>query len=432
MELSMAAIWAIGFLGLTLVGIPVSMSMGLAAVVALALKNQTSLSLVPIMLYNSMDSFLLLAVPFFALAGFIMETGGISQRIFTFANSIVGWMRGGLGHVAIVSAMIFGGISGSAAADAAALGPMSVGALGTRGYPRAYAAALVGAAATLDVLIPPSIIMVVYAVAAGQSLGAALVAGAAPGILGGLLLMAAHYLFARRNGWGHSEPFKLRNVASSAREGLLAVIAPLVILAGFVVGLFTPTEAAVVAVLYTTLVSVVIYREVTLRDLPLVMLRAARMSAAVLFLIATASLASYVLTVERVPIAVTQFLLTVSGGNVVVLLALINVFLICVGMFMEGIAAVIVLTPILLPAVRLLGVDPLHFGVIMITNLSVGLLTPPVGVVLFVMSGVTKIPLAQIVRAVLPFVLVLMINLAIITYVPAVSLTLVDLLFPSK
>ena len=426
--MSMALSWVITFVLLASIGVPIAMSMGMAAVLAIALSGSIPFSIIPIMMYNSMDSFLLLAVPFFALTGFLMDSGGIARRIFNFAHALVGGFRGGLGNVVILAAMIFGGISGAAVADAAAMAPISVNSLGKHGYPRSYAAGLIAAAATLDVLIPPSIIAVVYAVTANVPVSAALVAGAIPGLLGGLFLMATNYTIVRRRGWGDRQPFAMKRLAHEGRTSFFAVFAPVVIIGGFVAGYFTPTEASVMAVIYSALVSIAIYGDTGVGVLPSLLLKAARVSASTLFLIACASLSSYILTVEQIPLKVAQFLLDASGGNKYVMLLYVNILLLIVGMFMEGLAAVLILTPILLPAIKTVGVDPVHFGVIMIANLSVAFIHPPVGIVLYVVSSVTEIPLWEVAKACLPFLAVLVLNLLLITYVPAISLGLVHAL----
>jgi C4-dicarboxylate transporter DctM subunit len=421
----MALTWIITFVLLACLGVPIAMSMGAAAVLAILLAGDVPISIVPMMMYNSMDSFLLLAVPFFALTGFLMDSGGIAKRIFDFANALVGSVKGGLGNVVILSAMIFGGISGSAVADAAAMAPISVNSLGRVGYPRAYAAALIAAAATLDVLIPPSIIMVVYAVTASVSVSAALVAGMIPGILGGLLLMGINYTFARHRNWQAAQRFDLRELVRQGFRGFFAVFAPIIIIGGFVVGYFTPTEASVVAVIYSAVVSIVLYKDTNIAIIPGLMLKAARVSASILFLIACASVSSYILTVEQIPLTVAHFLLEASAGNKYLMLLYVNILLLLVGMFMEGLAAVLILTPILLPAIKAVGVDPVHFGVIMVANLAVAFIHPPIGVVLYVVSSVTKIPLWDIAFPTHPNHPHLILNQLLITYVPENSLWLV-------
>ncbi|MBN8956941.1 MAG: TRAP transporter large permease [Rhizobiales bacterium] len=421
----MAVTWIITFVALACLGVPIAVSMGLAAILAIYMSGEVPISIIPIMMYNSMDSFLLLAVPFFALTGFLMDSGGIAKRIFGFANALVGGFKGGLGNVVIMAAMLFGGISGAAVADAAAMAPISVNSLSRHGYPRPYAAGLIAAAATLDVLIPPSIIAVVYAVTANVPVSAALVAGALPGILGGVLLMATNFFIARRSAWGDPRPFKLSGLIHEGKTSFFAVVAPIVIIGGFVSGYFTPTEASVMAVIYSAIVSIVIYRDTSFAVIPELLLKAARVSASTLFLIACASVSSYILTVEQIPLKVAHFLLEASGGSKHLMLLYVNILLLLVGMFMEGLAAILILTPILLPAIKSVGVDPVHFGVIMIANLSVAFIHPPVGIVLYVVSSVTKIPLWDIAVAVLPFLAALIVNLLLITYVPDLSLWLV-------
>ncbi len=419
-------IWVVVFLVLVAIGVPVAMSLGAAAVTALAYAGE--LSSIPLILYRSVDNFLLLALPLFLLAGSMMDGGGMARRIFDFAGSTLGWMRGGVGHSVVGGSMIFGGISGSAAADAAALGPMSVNAMERERYPRPYAAALVAGGASLDILIPPSVVMIVYAVTAGTSIAGALVAGAVPGILGGLLLIGGNYVLARRNGWGHATPFRVGAVVRSFRHSFLALLAPVLILGGFFTGWFTPTEASAVAVVYIFVVSYAIYREQSLRTLGHTLVQTARISGAVLFIIATASLSGYVLVSAGVPSTATEFLLGVTGNSQTAFLALVAVILLVLGLFLEGLAAVVILTPALLPAATAMGVDPLHFGVVLVTALSVGLMTPPVGVLLFVLSGVADIELLDLCKAVIPIIFLLLVNLLLVTLIPDLSLGLVGLM----
>jgi tripartite ATP-independent transporter DctM subunit len=422
----MELIWVVLFFSLILIGVPVSISLGAAAVAALAYSGE--LSSVPLILYRSVDNFLLLALPLFMLAGNLMDSSGMARRIFAFTGSGLGWMRGGVGHSVVGGSMIFGGISGSAAADAAALGPMSVNAMEREGYPRAYGAALVAGGASLDILIPPSVVMIVYAVLAGQSITGALVAGAIPGLLGGALLLAGNYAIARRNGWGTPERFSAVEVVRQFRHSFFALLTPVIILGGFISGYFTPTEAAGIAVLYTFLVGVVIYREQALPSLGPLLVSTARTSGAVLFLIATASLSGYVLISAGVPAKATDLLVGVAGDSRVILISMMVLVVLLLGLFMEGMAAVVILTPTLLPAATAVGIDPLHFGVVLIASLSIGLMTPPVGVLLFVLSGATDVPLLQICRAAVPVIALLFVNLVLVTYIPALSLWPVEAL----
>lgn len=422
----MVAIWASLFFASILLGVPVSVALGIAAVAALAYGGE--LSVAPLILFRSVDNFLLLALPLFMLAGSLMESSGMARRIFDFSGSALGWIRGGTGHSVLGGSMIFGGMSGSAAADAAALGPMSVNALVREGYPRSYGAALVAGGASLDILIPPSVVMIVYAVLSSQSIAGALIAGAIPGILGGLLLLIGNYFIARKNGWGEARNLSGMEILRQTRRSFLALLTPVVILGGFVTGFFTPSEAAGIAVIYTFLVGAIIYREQSLRSVGEILVRTARTSGAVLFIIATASLSGHVLLSAGVPAQATELLVSLSGDSRAVFTVLIIVLVLVLGLFMEAIAAVVILTPALLPAAMALGMDPLHFGVVLIAGLSIGLMTPPVGVLLFVLCGVTDVSLVQLCKAVIPVVALLVINLLLIAFIPVLSLGLVDLL----
>ena len=394
-------IWLLLFLLLLLLSVPVSAAIGLAACVAILIKQPFLLNTVPSMMVGSLDSFLLVAIPLFMLAGNAMERGGASKRIFDFASAISGWMRGGLGAVNVVGSMIFGGISGSSVADAAGLGPIEINAMVARGYPKDYSAAVTVASSTLAVVIPPSILMVIYAIAANQSVGGCLIAGLIPGIIIGLGMVLMNYFISRRRGWGADVPFSLRNIFHEGKRSFWALLTPVVLLVGTLSGVFTPTEAAAVTVLYVVVISLLVYREMKFKDLLSVYRGVVSGVGSAVLIITTAALAAFLLTVDQVPQQVAMFL--VEGVKYPwLILLMINVFLLIVGMFMDVTSAIIILTPLLLPVVRSIGIDPIHFGVILVANLAIGLITPPVGVCLFVTCGVARISMEDLVRAVLP------------------------------
>lgn len=413
-------VWPAVFAICVVTGVPLAMALGLAALAYLLMVGESSV--IPGILFNSVNSFLMLAVPLFTLAGALMESSGMATRLFDFTGALLGRVRGGMGHSVLGASVIFGGISGSAAADAAALGPMSVNALEREGYPRAYSAALVAAGSSLCILIPPSVIMIIYAVEAEVSIAAALLAGGVPGVLAGVALLIGHYIMARKNGWGRSRKVTVAEVAHRAGRAAFALLTPAVILGGFLSGYFTPTEASGIAVLYTFIVGVVIYREQSMSEVWALLVSSARTSATVLFIIAMASLSTYVFVSSGVSGHVTEFLLSASSGSAVVLMTLIAVSVLIIGCFLEGIAAVILLTPALLPAAMALEVDPLHFGVVLIAGLAVGLITPPMGMSIFVVSSVTGESVSSVARASLPFIGVLVVNLAVLVVVPVLSL----------
>lgn len=405
----------LSFVLLVLMGLPVSIAIGIAAIIAALIVNPGLLTAFPSMMYGALDSFLLVAIPLFMITGFIMEKGGTSQRIFDFAESLVGWMRGGLGAVNVVGSLIFGGISGSSVADAAGLGPIEINAMVKRGYPLEYSAALTLASSTFSVVIPPSILMVIYAINANQSVGACLVAGLLPGLLMGLVMILFNYFISRKNNWGASVPFSVRNIMNQGKKSFWAILTPVLLLAGVLSGYFTPTEVAGAAVVYTIFISIVIYKELKVKDLFKLFREVAAGGTATIFIICTAALAAYILTVDKIPMLVAEFIITHLQYPWLILLA-INIFLLIVGMFMDTVCSIIILTPILLPVVQGIGMNPIHFGVVMVANLAIGLITPPVGACLYVTCGVAKVSMERLIKASIPFLLSLVISVLIITY----------------
>ena len=423
-----ASAWlAIVFIFLVILGMPISVAIGIAAVVAVSIVNPSLLTMFPSMMYGSLDSFLLVAIPLFMLGGYIMEKSGTSQMLFDFAGSMVGWMRGGLGAVSIFASMIFGGISGSSVADAAGLGPIQIGAMMRSGYPKDYSAAVAVAASTLAVVIPPSILMVIYAVIANESVGACLIAGLLPGMFIGFTLIAFNYFISRKQGWGAATPFLWRNIWHQGKRTFWAILTPVVLLGGILSGFFTPTEAAAITVLYVLIISSFIYKELKLKHLMGLFTDVVKMGGPAVFIICTASIASYIFTVDKVPSLVAETIINYLKHPWLVLIA-INIFLLIVGCFMDAVCSLIILIPLLLPIIKSIGVSPVHFAVIMVANLAIGLITPPVGVCLYVICGVAKIAMEDLVRATLPLLLSLIVSLGIITYWPALSLVLPQLL----
>lgn len=423
----MSITWLVLFLFFMVLGVPLSVSMGLGALTAMAFVGKFSLLLVPLTMFNSMNSFLLLAVPFFTLTGQILLEGGASKRIFDFAGTLVGWMRGGLGSVNVVSGMIFGGISGSSVADVCCLGPIQMDAMSRRGYPLAYSAAITVASATLAVVIPPSVIMVIYAIAASESVVKCLIAGLVPGIVVGLGLIVVNWATAKRRHWANEQAFSLRACVTQFGKSFWALLTPVVLLAGMVSGIFTPTEASAIAAVYALLITWLVYGEFTLDKLRPIMVGTVRYTGTTLLLVGTGMVGSYILSVERIPLIVSEYLTQVTHSRVVFLI-LLNVIFLIVGCLMEAIVAILVMTPILMPVVKGFGIDPVHFGVIMIANLAIGLITPPVGICLFAISSVSKIPVEAVLKEVWPFLLMMIATLAVITFVPGISLFLPNLL----
>ncbi|WP_340108297.1 TRAP transporter large permease [Pikeienuella sp. HZG-20] len=390
------------FAALSILGVPLAVALGLAAMFVLQVEG-IPLSVVSQAMYTSVNSFLLIAIPLFILAGHVMERGGLSERIFEAANVVVGRWRGGLGHVNIAASFIFGGISGSAIADVASLGPLEIRAMTERGYPRDYAAGLTMTTATLASIVPPSILMIIAASAAGQSVGGALAGGVGPAIILAMGFVLINYVIARRNGYGVMEP--PRGFSQSARTigvALPALGAPIIILGGMFSGIVTPTEAAGLAAFYTFLVGFVFYGGFKLREVPGILISAGRTTGTVLLIMMSASVATYVFTIDRLPQKVSEAILSVSADPTIILLLMGVIFLI-VGMFMEIIAAGLILIPVLFPVAVSVGIDPLHFIVFLVTGLSLGLATPPVGVCLFATAQISGLPIEKLVRVSLPF-----------------------------
>jgi C4-dicarboxylate transporter, DctM subunit len=372
-------------------------------------------------MYASLNSFVLVAIPFFILVAVIMARGGLIERIFAFSESLVGWAPGGLGAVNIVSSLLFGGISGSATADAAGLGKIEIDGMTKYGYPVNYSAAVTVASSTLAILIPPSIIMVVYAVAVGESVARVLLAGLIPGLVIALVLLAANYLIVRRSAWRPATtPFNLRSVLRTGRDAVASLLAPVIMLWAMATGFATPTEAAALGALYALLLVAVVYRSVSLRDLYDILLETGRVTGVALFLLVSANLIQFVLATEGTPTAAAR---AISGStdSTVLLLILILVLLLVIGTFLDGLPMVIILVPVLQPIFVAMGIDLAHAGVIMIAAIGIGLVTPPVGVCLFAVSSVADTTLEKIVQSLWPFYFAMLAALLVLTFVPGLS-----------
>jgi C4-dicarboxylate transporter DctM subunit len=413
----------LGFVALLGMSVPIAITLGLSAIIALQFKG-TPLILMAQSTFESLDSFSLMAIPFFVLAGGLMQAGGIAQRLVNLANAIVGWIRGGLGSVVVLSSMFFSTMSGSSSATTAAIGSTLIPAMEKKGYPRNFAAAVTASSGELGAIIPPSIPMIVYALSANVSVASLFLAGIFPGILIGLSLMLVVWVRARVVGFDSVSDITFRQWATGFVKALadasLAILMPVIILGGIYGGLFTTTEAAVVAAIYALFIGLFVYRELKWKDLLDIFGRSAITSAIILIIVGFASIFAYVLTVNQIPHKLGLFLTEVSS-NPLVFLLLVNVALFVVGMLMETLAAIIILAPILAPAAIQFGIDPIHFGVIMIVNLAVGMVTPPVGINLFVVCQVANIKLEQIIKPLLMFLGILIIDILIITYIPALT-----------
>jgi tripartite ATP-independent transporter DctM subunit len=407
--------------------ISVAVSIGLASVLGIQVGNANMLISVKEM-FNSINKFPLAAIPFFILAGNLMETGGISRRLVEFAKSLVGGVQGGLPMTCVLTCMIFAAVSGSSVATTFAIGAILIPALIKHGYPTTWAASLQATSAELGVIIPPSIPLILYGVSAEVSIGELFIAGFGPGLLIGGALMLFVWVYCRIKGWGQNDGDGRLGVGRATLQAGWALLMPVIILGGIYGGVFTPTEASAVAVAYALVVGLVIYREIRLKDLYAILRKSVLSSAVIMFIIANAGLFAFLITRAGVPEAIGHWLQEVLQSPAWFLLG-VNAALFVIGMFIETSAAIIVLAPILAPVAQHFGIDPVHFGLIMVVNLALGMITPPFGVNLFAACTVARISLDRMIRDLLPFVGVILACLLVITYVPALSLTLRDLVY---
>lgn len=409
------------------IGVPVAFCLGLAGLIAMLVWGKVSLILIPQRMFTGVDSFVLMAVPFFMLAGELMGTSGILARLLRFSDMLVGWVRGGLAHVNIVSSMIFAGISGSAVADATALGSALIPAM-RQEYDEEFAAAVCAGAATIGPIIPPSIPMVVYALVANVSVAGLFMAGVIPGILMGLGMMGIAYVIARRRGYPRrTTPVGWPEVRRRTLQVIPALVMPLIIIGGILFGVVTPTEAGALAVLYAVVVGFFVTRELRWSHFPPALLRSGLATAVVFILIATSNVVSWLLTAGQVPRLMGEFVRSISDSPWVFLL-IVNVLMLVVGCLLDNLAAMIMLAPILAPIATTYGIDPLHFGFIFVLNGVIGMLTPPFGIVLFVVCAIARIPLVRLSRAVVPFVAWQVAVLLLCTYVAPVAMWMPKLL----
>jgi tripartite ATP-independent transporter DctM subunit len=414
---------------LILMNAPISIAIGAAGLVAFLLQGEFSLMMVIQRLYAGTDSFPLMAVPLFVLAGILMEAGGLSRRIVRLAETMVGWLPGGLAAVSIVSAMFFAGITGSAAADTAAVGGILIPEMVRRGYGRGFAAAVQASGGSLGIVIPPSIPMILFGFLTGASISKLFAAGILPGILIGSTLVGVVAVVCRRTHHGRVGSFVMRDFSKALWEAKWALGAPVVVLGGILGGVFTATESAAVATFYAFVVGFCVHRQLKPAELPAMIIRSALISSVVLFIIATASVFSWLMAIEEIPAHIADGLLSLST-NPVILLFLVNVLLLMVGTLVETTAALILLVPVLVSLLPHLQIDLIHLGVIMVVNLSIGMLTPPLGICLIVSSAIADSSLEKAVRQLGPFLAVLIMDLFIITYWSPLTLWLPRLFTP--
>ncbi|MEI3523022.1 MAG: TRAP transporter large permease [Anaerotignum sp.] len=408
--------------------VPIGFSLGIASLAYIFATDQLTLGFVARNMVTGTDSFPIMAIPFFVFAGELMGGGGISKRLLDVANVFFGKIRGGLAIVTVVVCMFFAAISGSGPATVAAVGGMVVPTMLEKGYDKKFVLALIAAAGSIGVIIPPSIPMVVYSVTVNSSVSSLFLAGFIPGIFIGLVLIAYSYFYARSAGYkGDTEPFSIGRALREVWRGKWALLSPVIILGGIYGGIFTPTEAAAVSVVYSLIIGLFVHKELNFKQMLDVTKRACETTATILVVIGCATGFSKVLTLGRIPTTVATLLTTMTDSKVLILL-LINLLLLLVGCFMETVCAIMILAPILFPVVTALGVDPVHFGIIMVTNLAIGFITPPLGVNLFVASRVGETTLDVVIKGIIPFLVLMIATLMLITYVPAISMFLPNLL----
>ncbi|GAA0181452.1 hypothetical protein SH2C18_39840 [Clostridium sediminicola] len=416
------------FILFLILSVPIAVSLGLASVVTIYGVNPISVEAFTQTMIQGLNSFPLMAVPLFTFAGDIMGRGGISKRLLGVAGLFFGRMTGGLGIVSIVTCLFFAAISGTGSATVAAIGVIMIPAMVAKGYDKPFAGALCATAGTVGTLIPPSICMVVYAISANVSVTGMFTAGIGPGLLVGLGLILYTVYMAVKNGWkGDDHKYTGKEVVKIFIDAIPALMVPVIILGGIYGGVFTPTEAAAVACVYGIIVSVFWYKEVKIKDLPFIGFNSCLLCAAVIVIIGISSGFGRILTITQVPVQIANAILAVTSNKIVILL-LINALLLVVGTFMETNAAIIILVPILLPVVVALGVNPVHFGLIMVLNLAIGFITPPLGANLFMACQISDIKFDVLAKAILPWIAVMIIVLLMVTYIPAISLTLPKLL----
>lgn len=408
-------------------GTPVAVALGLSSILTIFFFGQDSLASLSLKMFETSEHFTLMAIPFFVLAGAFMTTGGVARRMIRFAIACVGHFHGGLAIASVMACCLFAAVSGSSPATVVAVGSIVIAGMVRSGYPQKFAAGVICNAGTLGILIPPSIVLVVYGAATETSVGALFMAGVVPGLLLGLLLMVAIYIVARIKHYPRQPRASLKEVLSAGRDSFWGLMLIIIILGGIYGGIFTPTEAAAVSAVYAFFVAVFVYRDIGIRQTPEVLVNAAKVTIMLMFIIVNALLFAHVLTTERIPQIIAEQIIA-WNMEAWQFLVVVNVLLLVAGMFMEPTGIVLILAPILFPIATQLGIDPVHLGIIIVINLEIGMVTPPIGLNLFVTAGITKMTIGEVVRAASPWLLLLLAFLVFVTYVPMVSLWLPRLL----
>ena len=412
---------------LMVIGVPVALALALSSL-AFVITNGMPPIIVLANMVNGINSFPLIAVPFFILAGNLMNSAGITTRIFAFARASVGWMHGGLGHVNVGASVIFAGMSGAAVADAGGLGNIEIKAMRDAGYDTDFAVGITAASSTIGPIIPPSLPLVIYGVIADTSIGQLFTAGIVPGLMMAISLMVMVAFYAKRRHYPRDQEFSVRRFGSTFVGAFLPLMTPVIIIGGIMFGFFTPTEAAIAAVVYSLILGLVVYRTLDWKKLMRVSMDTVETTAAVMLIVAASSVFAWILTANQVAVKFSGLMLSITQNHVALML-IITVIVLIIGCFMETIAAITILTPVLLPVAVSLGIDPVHFGIIMILNLMIGLLTPPIGMVLYVLSKVAGVPFERCVAATAPFLIPLVVVLLLLTFIPELTMWLPTLLY---
>src|SRR5665647_467052 len=409
--MTIAALFILLFVFMVL-GMPVAVALGLSSLLTIMIFAQDSLASLSLKLFETSEQYTLLAIPFFILGGSFMTTGGVARRMIRFANACIGHLRGGLAMASVLACMLFAAVSGSSPATVVAVGSIVIAGMVRAGYPQSFAAGVICNAGTLGILIPPSIVMVVYGAATETSVGKLFMAGVVPGIMLGLMLMVAIYVRARMLDLPRQPRASMGEVLQSGRDSLWGFLLVIIILGGIYGGIFTPTEAAAVAAVYAFIVAVFVYRDIGMKQVPHVILEAGKVTVMLMFIVANALLFAHVLTTERIPQTIAEIIVG-WGMPAWQFLVVVNILLLIAGCFMEPTGIILILAPILFPIATRLGIDPVHLGIIMVVNLEIGMVTPPIGLNLFVTAGITKMSIMGVARAALPWTLVLLLFLVI-------------------
>lgn len=407
-------------------GMPVAVSLGLSSILTILVFGNDSLASLSLKMFETSEHFTLMAIPFFVLAGAFMTTGGVAKRMIRFAIATVGHLHGGLAIASVMACCLFAAVSGSSPATVVAVGSIVIAGMVRAGYPQPFAAGVICNAGTLGILIPPSIVMVVYGAATETSVGRLFMAGVVPGLMLGLLLMIAIYIVARIKNLPRQPRASAKEAFTAGRDSFWGLMLIVIILGGIYGGIFTPTEAAAVAAVYAFCVAVFVYRDIGMRQVPEVLMDASKVTVMLMFIIVNALLFAHVLTTERIPQAIAEQIIAWDMAAWQFLIV-VNILLLIAGMFMEPTGIILILAPILFPIAMKLGIDPVHLGIIFVVNLEIGMVTPPIGLNLFVTAGITKMSIGQVIRAASPWLLILLAFLVLVTYVPAISLWLPNL-----